>query len=223
MAPSSRSSFLSFAAAVAAAVLLVAAVAPLRAAQASAFPEALDAADASFSDEALNHLSESLTKCKRGKREGERERDRDSSVFSFVVLLLPPLFSLTPLLPFFKKYILKQSSLTPRTSPLAPSTPSGSPTTSTRQSTKKRSSSAPPRATRSRRCWPPTRSPARRCCPGRQPRPRPRCRGPPRAALAGGDAPRLLLLLPLSSTTMLSRPSRLWQQPARTRRSSPRF
>ena len=103
MAPSSRSSFLSFAAAVAAAVLLVAAVAPLRAAQASAFPEALDAADASFSDEALNHLSESLTKCKRGKREGERERETEIAVFFLLSFCFsPPSFRSLPFFPSSK-------------------------------------------------------------------------------------------------------------------------
>lgn len=63
MAPPRSSPLLFLFAALAAVVLLVVVAAPLSA-TASAFPETLDAGDASlFSDEALAHLSESLTKC----------------------------------------------------------------------------------------------------------------------------------------------------------------
>lgn len=96
MAPSRSSSSLFLTAVAAAALLLFSAAAPLRAG-ASAFPEALDAGDAYFSDEALAHLSESLTKC---ERRGEREDCFfffSLLCFSLVVcfLLLPPQLSLT--------------------------------------------------------------------------------------------------------------------------------
>lgn len=87
MAPP-RSLFLT---AVVAVALLLFSAAPLRAG-ASAFPEALDAGEAYFSDEALAHLSESLTKC---ERKGERETAFFLLCFSLGVFLAssPPTFA----------------------------------------------------------------------------------------------------------------------------------
>ena len=93
MAPPRSSSPLFLAAVFAAALLFFAAAAPLRAG-ASAFPEALDAGDGYFSDEAFAHLSESLTKCEERIVE-ERKRERESVVFSclfsFFFFFPPPL------------------------------------------------------------------------------------------------------------------------------------
>ena len=69
---SSSSSSLFLTAVVAVTLLFFASAAPLRAG-ASAFPEALDAGDAYFSDEALARLSESLTKCEHRGRGRERD------------------------------------------------------------------------------------------------------------------------------------------------------
>jgi len=71
------------------AVAVVAASLPLGA-SASAFPEVLDArSDALFPEEALTHLSESLTKCEFGKRKRQKERKREG-VFSSVFLASSP-------------------------------------------------------------------------------------------------------------------------------------